>query len=178
VSSVIRTERLDLVLLPRPVLRALADGDRDAAAGLVAFELAEEGPALATLERRLAQLATDPRTAPWLLRAMVLRSERRMVGHINFHGPPGHPSLAGFAPLAVELGYGVVAAERRRGFAREAAQGLMRWAARKHGVPQFVVSISPDNAPSLALAAALGFSRAGEHVDEVDGLELVMVRDA
>ena len=34
-----------------------------------------------------------------------------------------------------------------------------------------MVSIRPDNSPSLGLAAQLGFVRIGHHIDEVDGWE-------
>src|SRR3972149_5968385 len=62
---------------------------------------------------------------------------------------------------------------RRRGYALEAAQGLMDWAAREHGVRLFRLSIAPDNAPSLAMAAKMGFRQVGEQMDDEDGLELV-----
>ena len=41
----------------------------------------------------------------------------------------------------------------------------------------FRASISPANAASLALAARLGFTVVGRHVDEADGVELVLERD-
>ncbi len=50
----------------------------------------------------------------------------------------------------------------------------MRWARDVHGVTGFVLSISPANLPSQALAASLGFTRIGEHMDEVDGVEDVL----
>jgi RimJ/RimL family protein N-acetyltransferase len=62
---------------------------------------------------------------------------------------------------------------RRRGYALEAARGLMDWAGREHGVRLFRLSIAPDNAPSLAMTAQMGFHRTGEQMDEEDGLELV-----
>jgi RimJ/RimL family protein N-acetyltransferase len=54
----------------------------------------------------------------------------------------------------------------------------MDWARTEFGIGQFVVSISPDNAPSLRLTARLGFARVGEEIDEVDGLEYVFLRRA
>jgi RimJ/RimL family protein N-acetyltransferase len=108
----------------------------------------------------------DPSSQPWLLRAMVLRNGTRpMIGHIGFHGPP----IEG----AAEIGYTVFPEHRRRGYAREAVLTLMHWSREAHGVQRFIVSISPDNAPSLALASAMGFVRTGEQMDEVDGLEYV-----
>ena len=49
----------------------------------------------------------------------------------------------------------------------------MRWAAEQPDVTCFVLSISPENAASLALAQKLGFVRIGEQMDEVDGLEWI-----
>jgi RimJ/RimL family protein N-acetyltransferase len=54
------------------------------------------------------------------------------------------------------------------------AEALMQWAHQVHGVTRFVVTIRPDNAPSQALAAGLGFVRIGSHIDEVDGLEDIL----
>ena len=109
--------------------------------------------------RRLEQLREDPELQPWLLRAIVLRAERRMVGHIGFHGRPDDPSLQELAPGGVELGYTVFENDRRRGYAREACEALMSWAHRSQGVTRFVVSISPANLASLTLARRLGFER-------------------
>ena len=49
----------------------------------------------------------------------------------------------------------------------------MDWAMRQHSVGRFLVSISPDNGPSLSMAVKLGFRQVGEQMDEEDGLELV-----
>jgi RimJ/RimL family protein N-acetyltransferase len=54
---------------------------------------------------------------------------------------------------------------------------MMRWALGGHGITRFRVSIAPDNAPSLALAAKLGFQRTGEQMDPEDGLEYVFELD-
>jgi ribosomal-protein-alanine N-acetyltransferase len=49
----------------------------------------------------------------------------------------------------------------------------MRWARETHGIRRFIVSISPDNLPSLGVAANLGFRQIGTAADEVDCLEYV-----
>jgi RimJ/RimL family protein N-acetyltransferase len=43
----------------------------------------------------------------------------------------------------------------------------------EHAINRFLVSISPDNEPSLALAEKMGFQRIGEQMDPEDGLEYV-----
>jgi RimJ/RimL family protein N-acetyltransferase len=86
-----------------------------------------------------------------------------MVGYINFHGPPGVNDIE--APGAAELGWSVFAAERRRGYATEAALRLMDWARAEHGVRRFISSTTPENAPSLRVHEKLGFRRTGQVVD-------------
>ena len=71
-----------------------------------------------------------------------------------------------------ELGYTVYQPWRRQGFATEAITALLAFAARR-GSPSVFISISPGNAPSLALAQRLGFHQVGVQEDEVDGTELV-----
>lgn len=123
-----------------------------------------------TLRRRRDQVAGDPGSAPWLLRAMVLRGTRELVGRIGFHGRPGDNSLA--APDALELGYAVEPVFQRQGLAEEAVRGMMAWA-RARSIDHFVLSIGIANGPSLALAAKLGFAEAARVIDEEDGPEIV-----
>ena len=126
------------------------------------------------LSLRLKQLDCEPALQQWLARAMVHRGTGIMIGHIGFHTAPAAEYLRPFSPGGVELGFTVFPSFRRQGYAREACIALMRWARGVHDVGTFVVSIRPDNAPSQALAAQLGFVRVGSHIDEVDGLEEVL----
>ncbi len=121
------------------------------------------------LHFRRDDLVRDPAASPWLARAIVL-PETTMAGHIGFHGPPDSEGIA-------EMGYTVFAPYRRQGFAFEAIGAIMAWA-RGRGVQRFRLSIAPDNEPSLALAAKLGFEHVGVHIDEFDGREILLERDA
>jgi ribosomal-protein-alanine N-acetyltransferase len=173
----IRSARLDLIPLTPEFLRASLAGDLPLAGRLVGLSLPEDwmndDPPLAL---RLRQLDEDPSLQPWLLRAIGLRDRGVMVGHIGFHTRPGADYLVELSPGGVEFGYTVFPAFRRRGFAREASEALMAWAAEAHRVSRFVVSISPNNIASQSLAAQLGFRRIGSHMDEVDGYEEIFER--
>lgn len=126
---------------------------------------------------RLGDLLADPDCLPWSVRAVALRDSGEMIGHAGFHSPPAPDYLASYAAEAVEIGYTIYAAHRRRGYAREALVALIRWAHAGHGVPCFVASVSPDNLPSCALLASAGFRRIASFIDDVDGLEYVMLLD-
>jgi ribosomal-protein-alanine N-acetyltransferase len=165
----IETDRLDLVLLTRGWLQASADG-----APLPDLGFADPGGILADSESlvrwRLAQLAADPTEEPWLLRAIVLRDVDEAVGYANFHAPPDERGM-------VEIGYTILPAQRRHGYATEAANGMWAWAAR-NGARILRAAIRPDNEPSLALIRRAGFVEVGSQIDEIDGLEIIFEKPA
>jgi ribosomal-protein-alanine N-acetyltransferase len=173
----IHSARLDLVSMSSTILEALTSGRRSEAEELLAARLPNGWPADG--ERRLFRLRldhirSDAAAQPWLLRALVLRRGREMIGHAGFHGPPG---AHGLPSSAVEVGYTVFEPFRGRGYATEAAVALLEWA-EEQGISHFVASVAPVNEPSLAIVRKLGFVRTGEHWDEEDGLEHVFERTA
>ena len=124
-----------------------------------------------TLQMRLAQIERSPESAPFLLRAMIEPDARSVIGHIGFHGLPGANALG--AADALEIGYGVLPAFRRRGYAIEAVLGMIAWAERAHDIHRFLASVGPWNAASLALVRKLGFTEVARVMDEEDGEEIV-----
>jgi len=171
-TPIIQSERLDLLPLTPEVLRALLSGDESGAAAMIGATVpAGWGMARDLLELRLCQLEEAPALQPWLLRGIRLREEGILAGHIGFHTAPGAEYLADLSQDGVEFGYEILEPWRRQGIATEAITALMCWASATHGVTRFVVSISPGNLPSLALAAKLGFRKIGSHMDEIDGPE-------
>ena len=173
----ILARRLILPALGIPALETLLRGDRGAAGVMLDCHIpADLALTDMPLERRLKQLREDASEEPWLARAMIERSSRTMIGYIGFHTPPRPAYLAEIAPDGVELGYTVHAAHRRQGYAREAAFALMHWAYAEHDQKCFVLSISPVNVASTAMAMSLGFVPCGQHMDEEDGLEIIFDR--
>lgn len=169
----IDSDRLTMRLMPKAALRALAKRDIARAAASIAAEPDEglrELDSLAAM--RLRQLARDPAYLPWSLRAIMLKDSRALVGYCNFHAGPGDEALNGHGKGAVEMGYTVFAAHRRKGYALETVRTMMAWA-KPRGGKSLILSISPDNTPSLRLAKKLKARKVGEHVDEEDGLEYV-----
>jgi RimJ/RimL family protein N-acetyltransferase len=124
------------------------------------------------------QLAADPLYLPWAARAIILPEEKRMIGHVRFHSRPDPEYLHAYARNAVEFGYSIFPDFRRRGYASEAANAMMGWAQTGFGIRHFIVSISPENLPSLKLSQSLGFAKIGELMDDVDGMEHIFLRVA
>lgn len=164
VATPISTERLDLVLLTAAWLHAYVEGEPLPELGFADPDGFLSG-AHHVVGLRVGQLAREPTQEPWLLRAIVLRDSAIAVGYVNFHAPPDDRGM-------VEIGYQVLPAHRRRGYATEAAQGMWSWAAR-HDARVLRASVAPDNVPSLAIMRHAGFVAVGRQIDEIDGLELV-----
>jgi RimJ/RimL family protein N-acetyltransferase len=74
------------------------------------------------------------------------------VGLAEFHRDIS-PSLVG----APEAGWVLASWAHGQGFAREATEAIFAWADQVLSEPRTVCMIDPRNAPSLALAAKLGF---------------------
>lgn len=171
------SDRLALIPMTPAFLEACLAGAREEASRMLGYTV----PRAWLNERdlmqlRLDQMFRDPALEAWLLRAVVLRAEGVMIGHIGCHTAPEPEYLQEYAPAGVEIGYTIFAPYRRRGYASEAFGALIEWAHRERGVPQFVVSISPENEPSRRMATRFGFRKVGSHVDEEDGPEDIFVR--
>jgi len=165
-DAIVRSARLDLPLLEPDLLDALIGDQRAAIDAITGYHVPASFPDAEQrefLRFRRGQLTADPARYPWSLRAIVLRSERRMVGYVNFHGAPGVNDTN--TDRAVELGWTVFSKDQNRGYATETAIALMDWATGEHGIRHFISSTTPDNAASLRVHEKLGFARTGEFID-------------
>ena len=165
----IASPRLRLLPLTPSLLRAVAGGDLTEVERQLSARVGKGWEQGVPAELRLEQLAADASEQPWLVRAMIASTPRRVVGCVGFHAPPDDDGR-------VEIGYDIVVSERRKGYAREGIRALLDWAWATGRVRTCVASVSPHNAPSLALIHSFGFRYVGEQMDEIDGLELVFER--
>jgi len=166
-ADAIESQRLRLVSVGPDFMRAVLEGRTHDAEALAGAPLPREWLADAEplVRLRLRQLEEDPGAQPWLLRLLVLARTGELIGHINFHEPPRDRDW-------VEIGYSILPAHQRRGYATEAAHAMFRWAASR-GVRCFRASVSPQNEASLGMVAKMGFRRIGVQWDDVDGEEIV-----
>ncbi len=151
-AVVIFTDRLELVPLPPALVESIARGDGRVAARRLDAAVPEGWTDTIPAQQRLEQLAADPSEQPWLVRAVVLRAPRRVVGNVGFHGPPDNNGR-------VEVGYGILASQRRQGYAREAIGGLTDWAFATGEARVCVASVSPRNGPRWRSCGRSAFGR-------------------
>ena len=172
------TPRLILRLMSNDVIEACLAGNLRSAGNILGASIPE-----ALLEHTSSfrygqqQLDNDPDYLPWSARAIILPEEKVMIGMIRFHTRPDPEYLHNYVRDAVELGYRIFTGYRRLNYATEALKAMIAWAQSNFGVHKFAVSISPANTPSLQLVARLGFTKIGEALDDVDGVEHVFLLD-
>lgn len=77
-----------------------------------------------------------------------------VVGDVGWLGPPDEDGEC-------EIGYGLAPSARRQGVATAAVALLVEWV-RTQGARSVRAEVLPDNLPSLALMAKLGFTDIGE----------------
>ena len=160
-----------------PVDRALARaliGDRDRAAALANGLLHRDFPdadlavKLPAFAQRLDDAANPalgstapPDTGGWGLWLFFYKPERLVVGAASFNGPPSPEG-------AVELGYQVVPAHRRRGLTVEGCTVLIDWAFTDSRTRAIIADCAADNAASVRTLEKLGFTLAGTRGDRLD----------
>jgi [ribosomal protein S5]-alanine N-acetyltransferase len=120
----------------------------------------DKGP----LAWRVPQVEADPGINRWLVRLMVDRTSREIVGSTSFHGPPDEAGM-------LEIGLGVAESFRNRGLAKEALLGMWTWGCEQPDARSFRYTVSPTNEPSIALIRHFGFAYQGQQIDEIDGPE-------
>jgi len=151
----IETERLFLVcLLPEEIERIIA-GDSERVSLLTGVSFPSGDPNLGVdWSWHLRALQADCNQLAWRVRLIVERSSNTVVGSINLKGPP----IAG----DVEIGWGLNADARGKGYATEASAAVIKWVAQHASVIYISATVPDDNYPSQRVAARLRLGRTDE----------------
>jgi len=120
----------------------------------------DKGP----LHWRVPQVKENPRTNKWFVRWIVLKESGEIIGSTSFHGVPDASGM-------VEIGLGIQFQFHNQGFAKEALLGMWKWALNSPEVKTLRYTVSPTNAPSIAVINKFKFTLIGQQIDEEDGPE-------
>ena len=115
-------------------------------------ELAEFLPFYARLLRE------DPHLLGYGVWLLIERENRTVVGSAGFQGRPNTEG-------EIELGYGVHADFRNRGYATEAARALVEWAFAQPDVKRVTAHCDHDNLPSHRVVVKAGLTQRGVQAD-------------
>jgi RimJ/RimL family protein N-acetyltransferase len=141
--------------------RAALDGNDALAAGLSAVVPATWPPEFldpASLQFTLDRLSQGAEQAGWWLYFALLLGDngrRMLIGSAGYKGPPSPDGT-------VEVGYGIVANHRRRGYASEVVHGLLARAFALPSVRRAIAETFPELTPSIGVLHKCGFRLTGE----------------
>jgi len=151
-----------LVELPIAVLESLAAGDMTSAGEALGIEI----PGDVTRD-------TSPwgffASSGWPVNAVVHGS--LLVGDAGFKGTPDTKG-------AIEIGYQILAAHRRRGYAVAAVKLLLKEAKTNPDVKVIRAEVEPSNRASIAVLKHAGFTPDGERTHPKDGQVLTFTHVA
>lgn len=115
---------------------------------------------LDTLPRIIKNLNKVSRPSGFESWMIVDTSNNLLIGDIGFKGVPGVDG-------EIDLGYGVIASERNKGFAYEAAAAILEWAFNQKKVKAITASCLIDNLGSQKILSLLNFSIIEEDNDMI-----------
>ncbi len=151
-EGVLRTARLDLILLGAEDARALAAGKpiegRPWAPG---YPL---GSTLLRAELTLAAAAKHRPLGEFGTYQLVRRADDTVIGDAGFVGPPD-------ATGAVSVGCAITEGERRQGYATEALSALLDWAGDQSGLTCVLADTTRTNVAAQRLLERVGMHRVG-----------------
>ncbi|WP_413532837.1 GNAT family N-acetyltransferase [Empedobacter brevis] len=84
----------------------------------------------------------------WMI---VKKSSREVIGDVGFKG-------YNFVTRSCDIGYGIIEAERKKGFASEAAAELINWAFSKETLEEITACCLIENIDSIKLLKRLNFT--------------------
>jgi RimJ/RimL family protein N-acetyltransferase len=162
----LQTPKLELIAATADLLKADLDDPHTLAAAIHAKIPLGWPPPLyerSGMEAALIQLRRDPALCGWLFWFWLKKPENgeprpTIVGLGGFKGKPNEFGT-------IELGYSVIPAFQRRGFATEAVDALTQWAFEHPPVVRIIGETLPELAGSIKVLKKCGFEFVGNGSD-------------
>lgn len=163
-GTILKTERLELIGCTAELLRAEGEDRARFGALLSAAVPAAWPPELYDEAARLWTLnavEASPGREGWWSYYLVLNGggPRELVGLAGYKGPPQDDGT-------VEVGYGVLPAHQRRGYATEAVAALVERAFSHPEVTRVIAETLPELVPSIGVLEKSGFTFIGDGSEE------------
>jgi ribosomal-protein-alanine N-acetyltransferase len=95
----------------------------------------------------LSQVESPTGFESWMI---IEKDTHEIIGDLGFKG-------FNYEKENIDIGYGIIKEERRKGYAEEAAKALIKWAFSKEMVKEITACCSIDNSNSINLLRKLHF---------------------
>ncbi|WP_060205598.1 GNAT family N-acetyltransferase [Sporosarcina koreensis] len=110
------------------------------------------------VREHVAELQNDATQLGWGVWFVMDKETNSIVGDIGFKGKPS-------SDLTVEIGYGIISAAQKKGYATEAVGALIEWAFATGKVKKIIAECLHDNLASIKVLERLGMKKNGQEGD-------------
>ena len=150
----IETDRLLLIPFTKQLTHLINDKNFIALKnkGLNTAEGYPDQETLETLPKIIANIEASNGPTGFESWVIIKKAEMKIIGDVGFKGIP---SQAG----EIDLGYGIIASERRNGFAVEASEALLNWAFSQLEVKKITAKCLIENEASVKILEKLKFKK-------------------
>ncbi|MCP1143332.1 GNAT family N-acetyltransferase [Lysinibacillus endophyticus] len=104
------------------------------------------------IDMYLDDLKKDPSLIGWGVWLVLNKEDNKIIGDIGFKGKPNLENT-------VEVGYGIIASARNKGYATEAVSEIIKWAFSFENVERIVAECLKDNHASIKVLEKLQMKR-------------------
>lgn len=149
----IHTQRLKLITFTHRIATNILHENYEEllAMGLTLGEGWPDADAMETIPKIIKALERTGEPTGFESWMIITKDGRKIIGDVGFKGVPNPEG-------EVDIGYGIVEAERKKGYAYEAAEGLTDWALLQPDVKKITARCLLANIDSAKLLVKLGFS--------------------
>lgn len=153
----IETERLLLIPFTKQLCHLINDKDFAALQnkGLNADCDYPDQETLDTIPKIVANIELSNGPTGFESWVIILKKEMKIIGDAGFKGLPNQAG-------EIDLGYGIIASERKKGLATEAAKALSDWAIAQPDVKTITAKCLIENQGSRKILENVGFKKAGQ----------------
>lgn len=148
----IHTERLTLIPFTTQICQEVLEGNFESLSelGLVLGEGWPDKDMMDTLPRILKNLSKVEAPTGFESWMIIQKDTRKIIGDIGFKG-------YNFFENSCDIGYGIIEAERKKGYATEACLALINWAFEHESLETITAATLEDNENSIKLLQKLNF---------------------
>lgn len=157
----ITTNRLQIITFEVDMIKALQEGAKELEKR-VSFNVPANYPMDVYKQffpYKIERFSKLPEENKW--EGLIIASENNtVIGDIGFKSGPNEQG-------EINLGYSVLPTYQGRGFATEAAVGMVAWGLTQLGVEKVVATCSPDNNASIRVLQKAGLQHVREDSDSI-----------
>lgn len=151
-SKKITTERLYLLPFTMEIAKEVMEGEFTALSklGLTPGEGWPDEELKEALPRIIANLELVGEPSGFESWMVIEKTSKTLIGDVGFKGRPAPGGM-------IDLGYGIINAARRKGYANEAAESMIKWAFKQPEVKMITARCHDENDASTKTLESLGF---------------------